>query len=149
LRMAAFTQSTTNHGFTASGSRGNKSQSYLQPLPATTGAIIITIAMTLGVTLVEVWRQVLVGERPWVDLEGRKYRVGTTQSKRLRAVDFDYESLRLSGIEQNPDTSSNWAEQARPGKQVMQFTYQRRYVANVCEGKLLRYPAWRSLNLPD
>jgi hypothetical protein len=105
--------------------------------------------MTLGDTLVEVWRQVFVDERPGVELEGRNYRVGTTRSKGLLVVDFDYESLRLSGIEQNPDTSSNWAEQARQGKRVMQFTYQRRYVANVCEGKLLRYPAWRSLSLPD
>ena len=104
---------------------------------------------TLGDTLIEVWRQVLVDERPWVELEGRQYRVEPTRSKRLRAVDFDYESLRLSGIEQNPDTSSNWAEEARQGKRVMQFTYQRRYVANVCEGKLLRYPTWRSLSLPD
>jgi hypothetical protein len=105
--------------------------------------------MTLGDTLVEVWRQVLVQERPRVELEGRQYRVGTTRSKGLRAVDFDYESLRLSGIEQNPDTNSNWAEQTRQGKRVMQFTYQRRYVANVCEGKLLRYLAWRSPSLPD
>ncbi len=82
-------------------------------------------------------------------LEGRQYRVEATQSKRLRAVDFDYESLRLSGIEQNPDTSSSWAARAREGQRVMQFTYQRRYVANVCEGKLLRYPAWHSLKLPD
>jgi hypothetical protein len=105
--------------------------------------------MTLSDTLVEIWRQVLVDGQPQVELEGRQYRVGTTRSKGLRAVDFDYESLSLSGIEQNPDTSSNWAEQARQGKRVMQFTHQRRYVANVCEGKLLRYPAWRSLNLPD
>jgi hypothetical protein len=105
--------------------------------------------MTLGDALVEVWRQVLVDERSRIELEGRQYRVGTTRSKRLRTVDFDYESLHFSGIEQNPDTSSNWAEQARQGKRVMQFTYERRYVANVCEGKLLRYPAWRSLKLPE
>jgi hypothetical protein len=105
--------------------------------------------MTLGDTLVEVWRQVFLDERPRVELEGRQYHVGTTRSKRLRAVEFDYQSLRLSGIEQNPDTSSNWAEQARQGKRVMQFTFEGRYVANVSEGKLLRYPAWRSLQLPD
>src|SRR5215472_13037938 len=105
--------------------------------------------MILGDTLIEVWRQVLVEEQPWVELEGRQYRVEPTRSKRLRTVDFDYESLRLSGIEQNPDTSSNWAEQARQGKLVMQFTYERRYIANVCEGKLLRYAAWHSLKLPE
>jgi hypothetical protein len=105
--------------------------------------------MTLGETLVEVWRQVLVDERPWVELQGRRYRVGTTRSKRLRAADFDYESFHLSGIEQNPDTSSSWAARAREGKRVMQFTHQRRYIANVCEGKLLRYPAWHSVGLPE
>jgi hypothetical protein len=105
--------------------------------------------MKLAETLVEIWRQVLVDERPWVELEGRQFRVETTRSKRLRAVDFDYESLHLSGIEQNPDTSSSWAARAREGQRVMQFTYQRRYVANVCEGKLVRYPAWHVLKLPD
>jgi hypothetical protein len=105
--------------------------------------------MKLSDMLVEIWRQVLVDERPWVELEGRQYQVAPTRSKRLRAVDFDYESLRLSGIEQNPDTSSSWAARARQGQRVMQFTYQRRYVANVCEGKLVQYPAWHALNLPD
>lgn len=104
--------------------------------------------MTLEETLVEVWRQVLVDERTWVELDERRYRVEKTRSKRLRAVNFDYASLPLSGIEQNPATTSAWAAQARQGKRVMQFTYQRRYVANVCEGKLLRYPAWHSLGLP-
>lgn len=105
--------------------------------------------MTLGETLVEVWRQTLVDHRPWVQVEERQYRVGTTKSKRLRAVDFDFTSLPFSGIEQNPATNSTWAAQARQGKRVMQFTYQRHYVANVCDGKLLRYPAWHSLGLPE
>jgi hypothetical protein len=105
--------------------------------------------MKLGDMLVEIWRQVLIDGRPCVEVEGTQYRVGTTRSKRLRAVDFEYESLHFSGIEQNPATGSSWAARARQGQRVMQFTHQRRYVANVCEGKLLRYPAWHSLNLPD
>ena len=105
--------------------------------------------MTLGDTIVEVWRQVLVDERPHVEFEGRQYRVETTRSKRLRTVDFDSQGLRVTGIEQNPDTTSSWAARAREGNRVMQFTFERRYVANVCEGKLLRYPAWHSLGLPD
>lgn len=105
--------------------------------------------MSLDDTLVEIWRQVLVEERSHVELAGRQYHVQTTRAKKLRAVDFDYHSLRLTGIEQNPDTTSRWAAQAREGKRVMQFTYRRRYVANVCEGKLLRYPAWHSLGLPS
>jgi hypothetical protein len=31
----------------------------------------------------------------------------------------------------------------------MQFRCKGRYVANVSEGKFLRYPAWRALALPD
>jgi hypothetical protein len=31
----------------------------------------------------------------------------------------------------------------------MQFRCKGCYVANVCEGKLLRYPEWRALKLPD
>jgi hypothetical protein len=31
----------------------------------------------------------------------------------------------------------------------MQFRCKGRYVANVCEGKLKRYPAWTTLTLPD
>ena len=105
--------------------------------------------MTLGETLVEVWRQVLVEERPYVELDTRQHRVQTTRSKGLRTVDFEYRALTLTGIEQNPDTTSSWAARAREGNRVMQFTYQRRYVGNVCEGKLLRYPAWHTLGLPD
>ena len=35
------------------------------------------------------------------------------------------------------------------GNRIMQFRCKGRYVANVCEGKLLRYPAWKALTLPD
>jgi hypothetical protein len=31
----------------------------------------------------------------------------------------------------------------------MQFRCKGRYIANVCEGKLFRYPAWTALALPD
>jgi hypothetical protein len=31
----------------------------------------------------------------------------------------------------------------------MQFSCQNRYVANVCEGDLTRYPAWHALGLPE
>jgi hypothetical protein len=53
------------------------------------------------------------------------------------------------GIEQNPATKSRWAALAREGSRIMQFRCQGRYVANVCEGKLLRYPAWTALALPE
>ncbi len=75
--------------------------------------------------------------------------VGSTRAKKLRTVRFEYSGCRLDGIEQNPETTSRWAALAREGKRVMQYSFQQRYVANVCEGKLTRYPAWRALQLPE
>jgi hypothetical protein len=34
-------------------------------------------------------------------------------------------------------------------EKIMQFRCKGRYVANVCEGKLLRYPAWKALALSE
>ena len=31
----------------------------------------------------------------------------------------------------------------------MQFSYQKRFFANVCEGNLTRYSAWYALRLPE
>lgn len=103
--------------------------------------------MTLPETLLEVWRQALVEDRKEVELEGESYRVTPTRKKKLRAVDFEFNGQRLTGIEQNPETKSRWAQMARQGQRVMQFSSQGRYVANVAEGKLTRYPAWHGLRL--
>lgn len=105
--------------------------------------------MTLGETLVEVWRQVLVEEEDRVEMEEKKYRVTTTPRNRLRTVAFEAGGRRFEGIEQNPRTQSRWAKLAREGKRVMQFQHGRRYVGVVAEGKLLRYPAWKSSKLPE
>jgi hypothetical protein len=105
--------------------------------------------VTLGETLAAVWRQALAEGKAAVELEGVSYLVKTTRAKKLRTVEFRYGSYRIDGIEQNPQTSSRWAALAREGKRVMQFSCQRRYIGNVCEGKLLRYPAWRALELPE
>ena len=103
--------------------------------------------MTLPETLLAVWQQVLVEENKAVVLEGESYRVVPTRKKKLRAVDFDCGEQRFTGIEQNPETKSRWAQMARKGQRVMQFSCQGRYVANVAEGKLTRYPAWHGLRL--
>jgi hypothetical protein len=105
--------------------------------------------MTLGETLISVWQQALAEGKAAVELEGETYPVGRTRAKKLRTVEFRFGEYRLDGIEQNPQTGSRWAELARQGKRIMQFSVNRRYVANVCEGKLLRYPAWKSLHLPE
>ena len=105
--------------------------------------------MTLADTLVSIWQQILAEDKSTVDLEGKTYSVGNTRTKRLRTVRFDYTDYRLDGIEQNPATTSQWAALAREGKRVMQFSYRHRYVANVWDGRLTRYPAWNALRLPE
>ncbi|MBP1596784.1 MAG: hypothetical protein H6Q05_2161 [Acidobacteria bacterium] len=105
--------------------------------------------MTLGETLIEVWRQVLVEGKPRVELVDNSYPVTATRAKKLRTVQFEYASHHVDGIEQNPETASRWALLAREGKRVMQFTVGRRYIANVSEGELVRYPAWQALELPE
>jgi len=105
--------------------------------------------MTLGEALISVWQQALGEGRDDIELEGKTYPVTVSRAKGLRMVEFDFGSDRLVGIEQNPKTASRWAELARQGNRIMQYRCKGRYVANVCEGKLLRYPAWKALELPE
>ena len=105
--------------------------------------------MTLGETLISVWQQALGDGREYIDLEGETYPLTTSKAKGLRMVEFNVGPYRVLGIQQNPKTASRWAELAREGKRIMQFRCKGRYLANVCEGKLLRYPAWKALELPE
>jgi hypothetical protein len=105
--------------------------------------------MTLGETLIEVWQQVLVEGTLRVELVDKSYPVTTTRARKLRAVRFEYDFYHIDGIEQNPETGSRWALLAREGKRIMQFSIERRYIGNVSEGKLTRYPAWHALELPE
>jgi hypothetical protein len=105
--------------------------------------------MTLGETLISVWKQVMEEGRSSAEIEGESFPVTHTRARRLRTVRFGAGGYEFDGIEQNPQTGSRWAHMAREGKRIMQYSHQRRYVANVCEGKLLRYPAWKSLDLPE
>ncbi len=95
--------------------------------------------MQLEEALVAVWRQALVENANLVELGGRRYPVRRTQRRRLRQVDFECEGEPLRGIEQNPETKSRWAEMARAGKKVMQFTSGGRFIGNVAEGKITLY----------
>lgn len=106
-------------------------------------------AMTLGELLVRAWQQAIVEDRAEVELAGRNYRVTRTRAQGLRIVTFSFQDHLIEGIEQNPEKASRWAKLAQEGKRIMQFRINRRYIGNVCEGQLLRYPAWRSLGLPD
>ena len=110
-------------------------------MPATTG--------TLGDRLIEVWKQVLVDEREELTLDGDVFRVGRTRSQGLRTVAIRFREFAIEGIEQNPRKESRWAQLAQEGKRILQFRCGGAYVANVCEGALLRYPAWKSKGLPE
>ena len=97
------------------------------------------MAASLEETLILVWRQVMVEDTKVVALGDEKFPVRRTSRSRLREVDFKFEGHELRGLEQNPETSSRWAELARQGKKVMQFLRQRRYVAVVVDGKVQLY----------
>jgi hypothetical protein len=105
--------------------------------------------MTLAEAMQAAWKQVLVDNLAEVEIEGRRLRVTRTRSAGLRIVSFVYQEFGIDGIEQNPEKTSQWAQLAREGKRIMQFRCDNRFVANVCEGKLLRYPAWKAKGLPD
>ena len=105
--------------------------------------------MTLGEALVSVWQQALGEGRDDIELESKIYPVTVSRAKGLRMVEFNVGPHRLVGIEQNPKTGSRWAALARAGNRIMQFRCKGAYVANVCEGKPLRYPAWEALELPE
>ena len=97
------------------------------------------MAVSLEETLVSVWRQALSENARSVTLEGRTFPVRRTSRSRLREVDFQFEDRRLRGLEQNPETSSRWAQLAREGQKVMQFLQERRYFAVVVDGKVQFY----------
>lgn len=91
--------------------------------------------MNFAETIISVWRQVLVDKAKFVTLDGRRFPVRETSRSKLREVDFQFEKETLRGLEQNPTTSSRWAQLARQGKKVMQFLSGGRYIANVVDGK--------------
>jgi hypothetical protein len=89
--------------------------------------------------LVSVRQQVMIEDAATVKVAGKNFRVQKTSRSKLREVDFEIDGEKLRGLEQNPDTSSNWAKLAREGKKVMQFLRDGKYVANVVDGKVRFY----------
>jgi hypothetical protein len=97
------------------------------------------MAASLEQTLISVWRQALAEDAKSVVLENSRFPVRRTRRSRLREVDFQFEDHELRGLEQNPETTSRWAQLAREGKKVMQFLKHRRYIAVVVDGKVQFY----------
>ena len=98
----------------------------------------MTTNLSLEKALIEVWRQALVENAESVELENERYPVRRTPKRNLRQVDFVFDGNEIRGLEQNPQTKSQWAQMARSGKQVMQFL-KGRYVATVVDGKVTLY----------
>jgi len=102
-------------------------------------ALRVPMAPSFEQTLIEVWRQALVENANTVELETKTYPVQRSAKRGLRQVDFVFDGNDIRGLEQNPDTKSRWAQMARSGKKVMQFLSERRYIANVADGKVTLY----------
>jgi hypothetical protein len=100
-------------------------------------------SMTLEDSLISIWRQVFAEGAKTVTLAGATYPIRRSSRSKLREVDFTFEGTDFRGVEQNPSTSSRWAKLAREGKNVMQFLSDGRYIANVADGKVMLYQAWR------
>lgn len=101
--------------------------------------MIRTMKSLLEEALLEVWRQALVENAAAVQLGAGRFPVRQTSKSRLKQVDFIFDRVQLRGLEQNPKTSSPWAQLARSGKKVMQFLRDRRYIAVVVDGKVVRF----------
>jgi hypothetical protein len=96
-------------------------------------------ASPLDEAFLSVWRQALVDSAQEVSLAGNTYRVHRTAKRRLAQVDFKFAGLPYRGLEQNPETTSPWAQLARKGAKVMQFLSNGRYLAVVAESKITHY----------
>lgn len=95
----------------------------------------------LDQAMLEVWRQALVDDARRVTLGKQTYSVRRTAKRRLAQVDFEVGGEVVRGLEQNPETTSRWAQMARKGAKVMQFLQGGRYVAVVADGKVMHYGA--------
>jgi hypothetical protein len=93
----------------------------------------------LDEVLLSVWRQSLVERKKRVHLGDDSHPVQQTAKSRLAQVDFEFGGQRIRGLEQNPATSSRWAELARKGAKVMQFLINGRYVAAISDGKITHF----------
>jgi hypothetical protein len=93
----------------------------------------------LSSVLLHVWSQVLLHELKVVKLGTEQFAVSTSKTRRLRQVEFAFEGKTMIGIQQNPNTKSNWAKQARSGIKVMQFIHDGRYIGVVAAGKVTLY----------
>src|SRR5215510_7187778 len=97
----------------------------------------------LDEAMLAVWRQALLEKAKTVRVGEESYGVRRTAKHRLAQVDFEWEGQPFRGLEQNPQTTSRWAQMARRGAKVMQFLSNGRYLAVVADGKITHYSSGR------
>ena len=95
--------------------------------------------LELSDVLLNVWSQVLLHDSKVVKIGSEQFPVSTSKKKSLRQVELTFDGNTIIGIEQNPDTKSRWAKEARSGKKVMQFIQDGRYIGVVAAGKVTMY----------
>jgi hypothetical protein len=89
--------------------------------------------------LLKVAEQLMSGKE--VEIEGHKFKVARTGSKRLRTVRFELGGHEYQAIEQNAEKPSQWGKLARQGHRVVQFRdlETQKYVAVAVDDKLREY----------
>jgi hypothetical protein len=102
------------------------------------------IASPLDEVFLSVWRQSLLENAKRVIIGNDSYAVRRTAKRRLAQVDFEFAGVSYRGLEQNPETSSRWAQLARRGAKVMQFLAGGRYLAAIADAKITHYTAIKS-----
>ncbi|MCU1242763.1 MAG: hypothetical protein JWO71_3489 [Candidatus Acidoferrum typicum] len=93
----------------------------------------------LDESLLSIWQQALVERKKRVRLGDDSYPVHHTAKSKLAQVDFEFAGQSIRGLEQNPATTSRWAQLARKGAKVMQFLINGSYVAAVADGKITHF----------
>ena len=93
----------------------------------------------LSDVLIDVWSQVVVHDSKVVKLGSETFPVIGSKKKRFPQVYFMFDGMSITGLEQNPETKSNWARMAREGIKVMQFVHDGRYIGVVAADKVTLY----------
>ena len=96
------------------------------------------MAFSFEETLVEVYKQLFNNNAGVVKIGTHRYPVRRTRVHHLRQVDFFFDGHGMRGVEQNADVDNRWAATVRSGKKMAQFLSDRRYVASIVDGKIIR-----------
>lgn len=93
----------------------------------------------LDAAFLSIWRQALMDKARSVTLDGATYPVRRTAKHKFAQVDFEFGGEPMRALEQNPQTTSRWAQMARKGAKVMQFLAAGKYLTVVADGKITHY----------